>query len=122
VWPCLALPAKDFSRGYFTFWVIIAMTWGLVATIAMIVWPIAENITPIMNTMKNLVTGNRVNLKELDDITAPGGVPEGRPWSWHRGHPHWHTGAGINILSYKVVLYVIPVWITSDGTSMRTSL
>lgn len=28
VWPLLALPAKVFSKGYFTFWVIISMVWG----------------------------------------------------------------------------------------------
>ena len=28
VWPLLALPAKVFSKGYFTFWVIISMAWG----------------------------------------------------------------------------------------------
>ena len=30
VWPCLALPAGVFSKGYFTFWVIISIVWGLV--------------------------------------------------------------------------------------------
>ena len=29
-WPCLALPAGVFSKGYFTFWVIISIVWGLV--------------------------------------------------------------------------------------------
>ena len=29
-WPCLALPAGVFSKGYFTFWVIISIIWGLV--------------------------------------------------------------------------------------------
>ena len=28
VWPLLALPAKVFSKGYFTFWVIISVAWG----------------------------------------------------------------------------------------------
>ena len=28
VWPLLALPAKVFSKGYFTFWVVISMIWG----------------------------------------------------------------------------------------------
>lgn len=32
VWPCLALPAKVFSKGYFTFWVILSIVWGLVST------------------------------------------------------------------------------------------
>ena len=33
-WPCLALPAGVFSKGYFTFWVIISIIWGLVSTSA----------------------------------------------------------------------------------------
>lgn len=36
IWPVLALPAKDFSEAYFTFWTIIMIVWGLVAAVAMI--------------------------------------------------------------------------------------
>lgn len=39
-WPALALPAKDFSKGYFTFWTIIAIVWGLLASIAMVFMPV----------------------------------------------------------------------------------
>ncbi len=42
LWPILALPAKVFSEGYFTFWVIIAMIWGIVAATICIVLPIFE--------------------------------------------------------------------------------
>ena len=28
LWPLLALPARVFSKGYFTFWVVISMAWG----------------------------------------------------------------------------------------------
>ena len=28
LWPLLALPARVFSKGYFTFWVAISMAWG----------------------------------------------------------------------------------------------
>ncbi len=42
LWPVLALPAKVFSEGYFTFWVIIAMIWGIVASVVCIVLPIFE--------------------------------------------------------------------------------
>ncbi len=41
-WPILALPAKVFSEGYFTFWVIIAMVWGIVASVVCICLPIIE--------------------------------------------------------------------------------
>lgn len=33
LWPCLALPAGVFSEGYFTFWVILSITWGIIATL-----------------------------------------------------------------------------------------
>lgn len=41
-WPILALPAKVFSEGYFTMWIIIAMIWGIVAASICIVMPIFE--------------------------------------------------------------------------------
>ncbi|GIL80103.1 hypothetical protein Vretimale_12924 [Volvox reticuliferus] len=42
LWPVLALPAKVFSQSYFTFWVIVAMIWGIVASVICIVLPIVE--------------------------------------------------------------------------------
>lgn len=42
LWPLLALPAKVFSKGYFTFWVVLSFIWGLMATIAMVLLPIWE--------------------------------------------------------------------------------
>ncbi|KAG2494461.1 hypothetical protein HYH03_007513 [Edaphochlamys debaryana] len=42
LWPILALPAKVFNQGYFTFWIIIAMIWGIVASCICIVLPIWE--------------------------------------------------------------------------------
>lgn len=31
MWPLLTLPAKVFSRGYFTFWVLLSLVWGTIA-------------------------------------------------------------------------------------------
>ncbi|GIL54634.1 hypothetical protein Vafri_10364 [Volvox africanus] len=42
LWPVLTLPAKVFNQGYFTFWVILAMIWGIVASVVCIVLPIVE--------------------------------------------------------------------------------
>ncbi|PNW79617.1 hypothetical protein CHLRE_08g360250v5 [Chlamydomonas reinhardtii] len=42
LWPCLALPAMVFSQGYFTFWVMIAMIWGIVASAVCIMLPVIE--------------------------------------------------------------------------------
>ncbi|KAL6748794.1 urea active transporter [Haematococcus lacustris] len=41
-WPLLALPAKVFSRGYWTFWVILAIVWGLLASLVCILLPLWE--------------------------------------------------------------------------------
>ena len=41
-WPCLALPAGVFSKGYFTFWVIISIVWGLVRAHATYLSPLHE--------------------------------------------------------------------------------
>lgn len=41
-WPLLALPAKVFSQGYFTFWIILAMVWGVIASAICIIAPIWE--------------------------------------------------------------------------------
>lgn len=42
IWPILTLPAKVFSQGYFTFWVIVAMIWGICAACICILLPIYE--------------------------------------------------------------------------------
>ena len=31
LWPLLALPARVFSQGYFTMWIVIALIWGSTA-------------------------------------------------------------------------------------------
>lgn len=47
-WPLLTLPAGVFSKGYFTFWVILSIIWGLMATGAMLLLPIWESRASIM--------------------------------------------------------------------------
>ncbi|GLI71221.1 hypothetical protein VaNZ11_016286 [Volvox africanus] len=42
IWPLLTLPAKVFNQSYFTFWVVLAMIWGIVASVICIVLPIVE--------------------------------------------------------------------------------
>merc|ERR1711990_1432808 len=64
VWPCLSLPAGCgdgdcgvFPEGYFTFWVIIALAWGLLATVVIIVLPLYESREVLGNVIKGLLTG-----------------------------------------------------------------
>ena len=48
-WPLLAIPAGVFSKGYFHLWVIIAMAWGLFASIATLLLPIWEARETLIN-------------------------------------------------------------------------
>jgi hypothetical protein len=42
VWPLLTLPAGVFSKGYFTFWIVLSLIWGLIATVIATFLPIWE--------------------------------------------------------------------------------
>lgn len=50
-WPLLALPAGVFSKGYFTFWVILSIVWGLMATGAMVLLPVWESRSAILGVI-----------------------------------------------------------------------
>jgi len=52
IWPLASLPAGEFSRGYFGFWVAVSVTWAIVATLVIILLPIYEtwdNIIAVIN-------------------------------------------------------------------------
>lgn len=51
-WPLLMIPAQSFSKGYFTFWVILSFIWGLTATATMLVLPVYESLDGIMSVFK----------------------------------------------------------------------
>lgn len=50
-WPLLALPAGVFSKGYFTFWVVLSIIWGLMATGAMVLLPVWESRSAILGVI-----------------------------------------------------------------------
>ncbi|KAI8110954.1 hypothetical protein M9434_004528 [Picochlorum sp. BPE23] len=56
IWPVLTLPAGVFSVGYFTFWVILSLIWGLAATIAGFSVPLWESRDTLWSILKGLVT------------------------------------------------------------------
>ena len=91
VWPLLSLPAGCgdssvecgvFSKDYFYLWVSVALAWGIVATIVIIVMPIWESMDGIRLVTKGLLTNDDVHMR-LDGIElmlekALGGAkPEG---------------------------------------------
>lgn len=76
-WPILALPAQVFSKGYFSFWVIIAMIWGLVAAIVIICLPIYEGrdqlwtiIQNVLNCEEGMVLGDVKRMPSAVDDSA----------------------------------------------------
>lgn len=64
LWPLLTLPAGVFSVGYFTFWVILSLIWGLAATIAGFSVPLWESRDTLWGILKGLAT-----LSPTDDPT-----------------------------------------------------
>lgn len=55
VWPLLTLPARIFSKPYFTFWVVLSFIWGMTSCILMVTLPLVENRHGIMT----VVTGGK---------------------------------------------------------------
>ena len=42
IWPLATLAASTFSLGFFTFWAVLSMVWGLIASIVIIFLPLWE--------------------------------------------------------------------------------
>merc|ERR1712130_702134 len=55
VWPLLALPAGVFSEGYFFFWVILSMIWGIAATFIATFMPIIESRETLMSILAHMM-------------------------------------------------------------------
>ncbi|DBA80299.1 TPA: hypothetical protein ACH3X2_007429 [Trebouxia sp. C0005] len=55
IWPLLALAAGTWSEGYFTFWVVLSLTWGLIATVIATLLPIWESRDALTNMFKHLL-------------------------------------------------------------------
>eukprot|EP00178_Gracilaria_changii_P014320 TRINITY_DN40431_c0_g1_i1.p1 TRINITY_DN40431_c0_g1~~TRINITY_DN40431_c0_g1_i1.p1 ORF type:complete len:683 (-),score=107.90 TRINITY_DN40431_c0_g1_i1:54-2102(-) len=62
-WPLLTLPARAFSKGYFTFWVIISFIWGLLATATMVILPVYESFNTVVSAMR----GKKASGKNVDE-------------------------------------------------------
>ena len=54
-WPILTLPAGVFSKSYFTFWVILSIIWGLIASGCCILVPLVEAAIFFINKDKEPV-------------------------------------------------------------------
>ncbi|KAL2632568.1 hypothetical protein R1flu_004047 [Riccia fluitans] len=69
IWPLLSLPAKVFSEGYFTFWAVIAIVWGTVASVLIIVLPLYESYETILAILNGMFTDDILldRIHELDN-------------------------------------------------------
>ncbi|XP_052210132.1 urea-proton symporter DUR3-like isoform X1 [Diospyros lotus] len=69
LWPLLSLPAGQFSKGYFTFWAVIAIAWGTIGSVVIIVLPLTESWKTIQSVMLGMFTNDRV-MEKLDELNV----------------------------------------------------
>ncbi|KAK2991302.1 hypothetical protein RJ640_024567 [Escallonia rubra] len=60
LWPLLSLPAGEFSKGYFTFWAVIAIAWGTVGSAVIIALPLMESWKTIQSVLLGMFTNDRL--------------------------------------------------------------
>eukprot|EP00177_Eucheuma_denticulatum_P007499 GFKZ01013653.1.p1 GENE.GFKZ01013653.1~~GFKZ01013653.1.p1 ORF type:complete len:686 (-),score=74.92 GFKZ01013653.1:55-2082(-) len=60
VWPVLTLPARDFPKGYFTFWVVLSFIWGILATAAMVILPVYESFDGLIAVFRGKKVGGDI--------------------------------------------------------------
>jgi len=54
IWPLLSVPAGVFTRGYFAFWVLVAIGWGFGAAIIITFLPLIESSEEIATAMSGI--------------------------------------------------------------------
>ncbi|CAK0787068.1 hypothetical protein CVIRNUC_010284 [Coccomyxa viridis] len=80
-WPCLALPAGVFSKGYFTFWVIISIIWGLIAAFLATFLPLWESREVLIRITVQAITCNKASpesMAKFGSFMGKPGVPRVR--------------------------------------------
>ncbi|XP_077244759.1 urea-proton symporter DEGRADATION OF UREA 3 (DUR3) [Tasmannia lanceolata] len=60
LWPLLSLPAGEFSLGYFTFWAVIAISWGTIGSAVIIALPLIESWETIQGVFLGMFTNDRL--------------------------------------------------------------
>ncbi|KAF8024364.1 hypothetical protein BT93_F1525 [Corymbia citriodora subsp. variegata] len=68
LWPVLSLPAREFSKGYFTFWAVIAIAWGTIGSVVIIALPVMESWQTIQSVCVGMFTNDRLmeKIQELN--------------------------------------------------------
>ena len=54
IWPLLSIPARVFTRSYFSFWVLVAIGWGFGAAIIITFLPLIESSEEISTALSGL--------------------------------------------------------------------
>ncbi|GJU40668.1 urea-proton symporter DUR3 [Tanacetum coccineum] len=67
LWPLFSLPAKEFSKGYFTFWAIVAIAWGTIGSAVIIVLPLAESWKTLQSVMLGMFTNDKL-INKIDEL------------------------------------------------------
>ncbi|KAJ9537716.1 hypothetical protein OSB04_030449 [Centaurea solstitialis] len=67
LWPVLSLPARDFSKGYFTVWAVVAIAWGTIGSAVIIVLPLAESWQTIQSVMIGMFTNDKL-VGKIDEL------------------------------------------------------
>lgn len=58
---------EEFSRGYFTFWAVVAISWGTVGSAVIIVLPLAESWQTIQNVMLGMFTNDKL-VEKIEEL------------------------------------------------------
>ncbi|PSS01293.1 Urea-proton symporter like [Actinidia chinensis var. chinensis] len=67
LWPLLSLPAGQFSKGYFTFWAIIAIAWGTIGSAVIIILPLTESWKTIESVLLGMFTNDRL-MEKVEEL------------------------------------------------------
>ncbi|KAA8521089.1 hypothetical protein F0562_011758 [Nyssa sinensis] len=67
LWPLLSLPAGQFSKGYFTFWAVIAIAWGTVGSAVIIALPLMESWKTIQSVILGMFTNDRL-MEKVEEL------------------------------------------------------
>lgn len=69
VWPLLSVPAGVFTRGYFAFWVMVALAWGFGSAIIITFLPLVESSEEILTALSGIYY--MIICKEAPKATDP---------------------------------------------------
>ncbi|KAK9065618.1 hypothetical protein SSX86_015019 [Deinandra increscens subsp. villosa] len=67
LWPILSLPARDFSKEYFTFWAVVAIAWGTIGSAVIVVLPLAESWQTIQSVMLGMFTNDKL-VEKIEEL------------------------------------------------------